>query len=502
MESNNSRFLGEYSWDTVCLKEISLKIGSGSTPRGGESAYIPERKKFAFIRSQNVYDFKFDVSGLRFISDEDANKLKGVHLQKDDVLINITGDGVTFSRCCLVPEEILPAAVNQHVAIIRLDKSKCLPGYLMAYLCLPETKAYIESFNAGGSRRAITKGHIESFEIPLPPMLIQEHISRVTLGLLAKQSINTQINQTLEQMAQALFKSWFVDFDPVVDNALDAGFFEQDLEFSDELLRRAEARKAARENADFKPLSEDIRQLFPAAFEECSEPSLGLGGWVPEGWVYDCFSELLSSTIGGDWGKDSQDEKHTTQSRIVRGTDIPDLISGQLSNAPLRWVDPKKLQSRQIEAGDIIIEVSGGSPTQSTGRSIFMTQSILNRLGGVVEPASFCRRFKPKSFCLGVLASLHLQAIYSDGKMWEYQNQSTGIANFQTKFFLEAERVLMPSDKVLENFCQIVTPLIEKSQNSEQVALAKLRDTLLPKLISGELCIGDGEFDTADEVLA
>jgi type I restriction enzyme S subunit len=60
----------------------------------------------------------------------------------------------------------------------------------------------------------------------------------------------------------------------------------------------------------------------------------------------------------------------------------------------------------------------------------------------------------------------------------------------------------MPSDKVLENFCQIVTPLIEKSQNSEQVALAKLRDTLLPKLISGELCIGDSEVDTADEVLA
>ncbi|AIU74355.1 hypothetical protein AT03_19445 [Hafnia alvei FB1] len=338
--------------------------------------------------------------------------------------------------------------------------------------------------------------------IYLPPLKEQTKIANWLSILDKKITLNRQINQTLEQMAQALFKSWFVDFDPVVDNALDAGFFEQNLGFPDELLRRAEARKAVRESVDFKPLPEDIRQLFPAAFEECSEPSLGLGGWVPEGWVYDCFSELLSSTIGGDWGKDSQDEKHTTQSRIVRGTDIPDLISGQLSNAPLRWVDPKKLQSRQIEAGDIIIEVSGGSPTQSTGRSIFMTQSMLNRLGGVVEPASFCRRFKPKSFCLGILASLHLQAIYSDGKMWEYQNQSTGIANFQTKFFLEAERVLMPSDKVLENFCQIVTPLIEKSQNSEQVALAKLRDTLLPKLISGELCIGDSEVDTADEVLA
>lgn len=96
-------------------------------------------------------------------------------------------------------------------------------------------------------------------------------------------------------MAQTLFKSWFVDFDPVVDNALDAGFFEQDLEFSDELLRRAEARKAVRESADFKPLPEDIRQLFPAAFEECSEPSLGLGGWVPEGWLETKLSELVDT---------------------------------------------------------------------------------------------------------------------------------------------------------------------------------------------------------------
>jgi type I restriction enzyme, S subunit len=218
MVSNNPLISGRNSWDVACLKDISIKIGSGSTPRGGESAYIPERINFAFIRSQNIYDFKFDVNGLKFISDEDANKLKGVHLQKDDVLLNITGDGVTFSRCCLVPDDILPAAVNQHVAIIRLDTTKCLPGYLMAYLCLPETKAYIESFNAGGSRRAITKGHIESFEIPLPPMHIQGEISKIALSLLAKQDINTQINQTQEQMAQALFKSWFVDFDPVVDN--------------------------------------------------------------------------------------------------------------------------------------------------------------------------------------------------------------------------------------------------------------------------------------------
>lgn len=479
---------------------IAVKLVVVRPPKGGSSVY-QESGYICLIRSQNVHNEGFNESGLVYIDEAAATKLKNVVVERNDILLNITGDSV--ARVCLASETFLPARVNQHVAIIRPNTDDFDSRFLRYVLVSPKVQALLLNLSsAGATRNALTKKMIEDFEVSKPPLDVQIIIADMLESLDNKITLNRQINQTLDQMAQALFKSWFVDFDPVVDNALDAGFFEQDLEFSDELLRRAEARKAVRENADFKPLPEDIRQLFPAAFEECSEPSLGLGGWVPEGWVYDCFSELLSSTIGGDWGKDSQDEKHTIQSRIVRGTDIPDLISGQLSNAPLRWVDPKKLQSRQIEAGDIIIEVSGGSPTQSTGRSIFITQSMLNRLGGVVEPASFCRRFKPKSFCLGILASLHLQAIYSDGKMWEYQNQSTGIANFQTKFFLEAERVLMPSDKVLENFCQIVTPLIEKSQNSEQVALAKLRDTLLPKLISGELCIGDSEVDTAEEVLA
>lgn len=98
-------------------------------------------------------------------------------------------------------------------------------------------------------------------------------------------------------MAQALFKSWFVDFDPVVDNALDAGFFEQDLEFPDELLRRVEARKAARENADFKPLPDAVRQLFPAAFEECAEPSNGFCGWVPQGWPVKTCEEVSKKLV-------------------------------------------------------------------------------------------------------------------------------------------------------------------------------------------------------------
>jgi type I restriction enzyme, S subunit len=136
-------------------------------------------------------------------------------VQEGDILLNITGDGVTFGRSCIAPSWILPACVNQHVAIVRVDPTICSPGYLLSYLTHPLVKPYIESFNAGGSRRAITKSHIESFLVPLPPLEVQEQIAAILGSLDDKIELNRRMNETLEAMARALFKSWFVDFDPV-----------------------------------------------------------------------------------------------------------------------------------------------------------------------------------------------------------------------------------------------------------------------------------------------
>lgn len=461
-----------------------------STPKWTDSGYI-------VLRNQNIRNGSLDLSSPSF-TDENGYKsrIKRAEPKAGDLVLTREAP---MGEVCLIPKG-LKCCLGQRQVLLR-PKKEVSGEYLFWALQSPFVQHQV-SWNEGTGTTVsnIRIPVLKAFEIPRwfqHESMIASHLSAIR----NKIDLNRQINQTLEQIAQTLFKSWFVDFDPVIDNALDAGFFEQDLAFSEELLHRVELRKAVRESDNFKPLPEDIRQLFPDTFEECAESVLGLGGWVPKGWHYDCFGKLLSSTIGGDWGKDAQDEKHTVQSRIVRGTDIPDLSNGQLSDAPLRWVEPKKLKSRQIEVGDIIIEVSGGSPTQSTGRSLFITQLMLERLGGVVEPASFCRRFEPKSYTLGMLASIHLKKIYSDGKMWEYQNQSTGIANFQTKFFLDAEQVLIPSDEVLDKFIKIIQPFIEKSQNNEQIELTKLRDTLLPKLISGELSLSDIKIDTPEEIL-
>ena len=193
------------NWELQPLGKLANKIGSGATPRGGAHVYLePAHAAARLIRSQNVFDRRFDRAGLVGITQKDAALLAGVSVQEGDILLNITGDGLTFARSCLAPSDILPACVNQHVSIIRLDQRRALPGYVVSFLTHPLTKRYIESFNAGGSRRAVTKGHIESFVVPLPPLPEQHAIAEVLGALDDKIELNRRTNGTLEQLGQAL----------------------------------------------------------------------------------------------------------------------------------------------------------------------------------------------------------------------------------------------------------------------------------------------------------
>lgn len=354
----------------------------------------------------------------------------------------------------------------------KIDSDTVFPKFLFYQLKLVD----FVSLNVGSAVPSLTVPVLNDLEVKLPPLPEQKAIAHILGTLDDKIELNRQMNETLEAMAQALFKSWFVDFDLVIDNALAAGNA-----IPDEFAERAEQRKTI-EKKDHS----DIQNLFPDEFEFTEEM-----GWIPKGWGVDSFGDLLDSTIGGDWGKPEQDDKHTRESVIIRGTDIPKLKIGERSEAPNRWVEEKKLKTRILRPFDIVIEISGGSPTQSTGRSIIITEQILERLGGVAEPASFCRKFSPSNKFLGLYAGIHLQKIYDDGKMWEYQNQSTGIANFQTTSFLEREQLVVPSESVLLKFYETLEPIIFKMNSNQQIELAKLRDTLLPKLMSGELRIVD-----------
>lgn len=197
-------------WEKSKLGSVCIKIGSGATPRGGKETYLTIGP-YAFIRSQNILDFNFSYEGLAFINEKQAGQLSNVELMGRDVLLNITGDSV--ARVCQVPTELLPARVNQHVSILRPDITKLIPEYLKYYLLNPIVKEYMLAIaSVGGTRNALTKSMIEDLEIVLPPLRIQQKIADILSAFDEKIEINRQMNATLEAMAQAIFKEWFVDF--------------------------------------------------------------------------------------------------------------------------------------------------------------------------------------------------------------------------------------------------------------------------------------------------
>lgn len=197
-------------WKEYKLNAITTKIGSGATPLGGENAY--KNSGISLIRSQNVLDFNFSYNGLAFIDEQQAKELDNVTIQKDDILLNITGDSV--ARVCKVPEKILPARVNQHVSIVRSNTDLVDSNYLLYYLLNPKFKYLLLKIAFdGATRKALTKGNLENLPIKLPPIEEQKRIAAVLSCLDAKIDNLRRQNETLEKIAQTLFKHWFIDFE-------------------------------------------------------------------------------------------------------------------------------------------------------------------------------------------------------------------------------------------------------------------------------------------------
>jgi type I restriction enzyme S subunit len=189
------------------LKDYTIKIGSGSTPTGGNESY--KKSGITLIRSMNVYDFNFDYKGLAFIDDDQAFKLRSVTVEQNDLLLNITGASV--ARCCIVPENILPARVNQHVSIIRVNPEKANAEYLLYYLNSPSYKNYLLGLSAAGAtREALTKEVIENLNIPFPPLVIQQKIASILSAYDQLIENNRQRIKLLDEMAEQIYNEWFV----------------------------------------------------------------------------------------------------------------------------------------------------------------------------------------------------------------------------------------------------------------------------------------------------
>jgi type I restriction enzyme S subunit len=185
--------LGEIpeGWEVKRLGDVTTKIGSGATPKGGKGAYKTEG--IHLIRSLNIYDYSFQFDNLACINEDQAAGLDNVRVQQNDVLLNITGASV--ARCAMVPSYLLPARVNQHVAIIRADEAKVSPHYLLDAINSDYHKQKLLSYAQGGAtREALTKETISGFEIVVPPTLVMSRYAGVASGIhLNRETLTRQI---------------------------------------------------------------------------------------------------------------------------------------------------------------------------------------------------------------------------------------------------------------------------------------------------------------------
>lgn len=449
-------------WNEFTLEEIASKEKSAlaTGPFGSAiSSKFFQEDGVPVIRGGNLSadtSNRMSDEGLVFVSEDKASEFKRSVVKAGDLIFTCWG---TINQVGLLEEsrKFDQYIISNKQMKVTLDPNKADPLFVYYVFSSPKKQREILKNGIGAAVPGFNLGQLREHKLLLPSLREQKNIASFLDDFDKKISLNHQINQTLEQMAQTLFKSWFVDFDPV---------------------------KAKMNGEQPEGMDAATASLFPENLVDTEV------GELPEGWKFVPVGELLDKTIGGDWGKEEPDEKHTEEVRIVRGTDIPKLHGGAIQSVPVRYVESKKLKTRKLERGDIVIEVSGGSKDQPTGRSLFISDNILKRLELPSEPASFCRRFKPKSYEIGLLLAVHFQLMYQAGKTWEYQNQSTGISNFQTKYFLEAEHIVIPSDDVLDAFVKQVSPMMDMIHSNQNIELAKLRDTLLPKLLSGEIELG------------
>ncbi len=206
-------------------------------------------------------------------------------------------------------------------------------------------------------------------------------------------------------------------------------------------------------------------------------------------WELGTFEKWISETKGGDWGKENPQDDFNKAVMCIRGTDIADLQKGLPKSTPIRFIKAKKFDSIEPQNGDIVFEISGGTETQSTGRSYFVNESVKKLFDYPIVFSNFCRLLKVRNSKFSLFVFLYLQYLYKNDEFFSLENGSSGIKNLNYKVLLFEQLYKMPPIELVLEFNNEVSCLFEKiNSNKFQIStLENLRDTLLPKLMSGEI---------------
>lgn len=442
-------------WIEVSLGEISEKIGDGihGTPTYNNSG------NYYFINGSNLIDNSIKITETTKCVDHDEYLKHRKKLSNNTVLVSING---TIGNTALYNNENIILGKSACYINLKDNISKHFILYVLSGYLFQE---YIQRCSTGSTIKNVSLKMMRDFRFLMPESKEeQEKVVRIIQKIDELKRLNNTQNQTLEQMSQTLFKSWFVDFDPVIDNALDAGN-----PIPEALQSRAELRQKVRNSTNFKPLPAKIRSLFPSEFEETELD------WVPKGWeseTFDSFCDLIQS--GG------------TPSR--KETSFWD-------GGTIKWLSSGEVKGKIVlDTKEKITDIGLLNSSSKLWKKYTTVVAMYGATAG--EVCIIGDKMAANQACCGLYSKTFPFFVYNFvcNKANELASKATGSAQQNlNKLIISTTKFICPSNDIITIFEDNVTPLFMKwfSNSSENNTLTALRDTLLPKLISGELSLDD-----------
>ena len=434
-------------WREVALGELSHRITKGTTPTTVGGRFTDTGIGFVKVESITS-EGRIDVARLAHIDDDTNALLARSSLHKNDVLFTIAG---TIGRVAHVQEDILPANTNQAVAIVRPNQNAVDPAFLYYSLREDARIQRAHSRVVQSVQANFSLSELSAIEIPLPPLPEQRVIAHVLGTLDDKIELNRRINETLEAMARALFKDWFVDFGPV------------------------RAKMAGREPY----LPPDVWSLFP---DRLSPSELGD---IPAGWEVKALEEVAKVVKGRSYRsvdlRDS-DVALVTLKSIKRG--------GGYSPDGLKPYTGDYQPEQVVKAGDMVVAQT----------DVTQAAEVIGRTARVSDSPDY-RTLVASLDLLVARPAPPLTSPYLYGVLQGHEFHSHALARVNGTTVLHMQkntaqefRFPLPPIPVIDNFTRVVGPLVSKCDNnlSESRALATLRDALLPSLVSGSLRVTNG----------
>lgn len=269
-----------------------------------------------------------------------------------------------------------------------INENVLLPEYLMMWFTRKEFDREASFYAVGGVRGSLTWEDFMDMTLPIPPIARQREIVSEYETLSRRIDLNNKMISRLEETAQTLYRKMFVD-----------GIDKENL---------------------------------------------------PDGWRMGTLGEVIKETIGGDWGKDKLIDNYNVCVYCIRGTDIPNLNIGYIS-MPKRFILNKNIIGRKLNPDDIIIEISGGSPTQSTGRTLLITHNICNYVSNDMICSNFCRIIRAnKDYAIFVNATI--KNLYDSGFLFTLENSSNGVKNLDLDTLLNIHQIVIPNTKQIQRY--------------------------------------------------